>query len=70
MTATELTMAARGFALWREAMRWQRNLDASLIPLQLTHTQYLVLFAADGATTKRATRSPGARLRSVPDWTR
>jgi DNA-binding MarR family transcriptional regulator len=43
-------MAAKGFALWREAMRWQRNLDASLSPLKLTHTQYLVLLSAESAT--------------------
>jgi DNA-binding MarR family transcriptional regulator len=50
MTAAKATAAARGFALWREAMRWQRNLDSSLGPHRLTHTQYLVLVAADGAT--------------------
>jgi DNA-binding MarR family transcriptional regulator len=31
-------------------MRWQRNLDASLVPVRLTHTQYLVLFAAESVT--------------------
>jgi len=33
----------RGFALWHEAMRWQRAIDLALRPLGLTHTQYLVL---------------------------
>jgi DNA-binding MarR family transcriptional regulator len=36
----------RGFDLWREAMRWQRAVDAALAPLELTHTQFLVLTAA------------------------
>jgi DNA-binding MarR family transcriptional regulator len=31
-------------------MRWQRNLDASLVASKLTHTQYLVLSAAESAT--------------------
>ncbi len=31
-------------------MRWQRGLDASLVSLKLTHTQYLVLWAAESAT--------------------
>jgi len=44
------SMAARGFALWREAMRWQRTLDALLAPLRLTHTQYLALATADQVT--------------------
>jgi MarR family transcriptional regulator, organic hydroperoxide resistance regulator len=35
-----------GFDLWRAAMRWQRAIDAALRPLELTHTQYLVLFSA------------------------
>ena len=38
--------AARGFALWQAAMRWQRGIDAALHPLGLTHTQYLVLASA------------------------
>jgi DNA-binding MarR family transcriptional regulator len=50
MATTKVSMVARGFALWRDAMRWQRNLDASLIALRLTHTQYLVLRAAESAT--------------------
>ena len=50
MAAAKGSMAARGFALWRDAMRWQRNVDASLGPLRLTHTQYLVLFATDAVT--------------------
>jgi DNA-binding MarR family transcriptional regulator len=36
----------RGFALWRTAMRWQRAVDATLAPFELTHTQYLVLASA------------------------
>src|SRR5262252_7050791 len=35
----------RGFMLWRKAMRWQRAVDAALAPLELTHTQFLVLTA-------------------------
>jgi DNA-binding MarR family transcriptional regulator len=35
-----------GFALWREAMRWQRAIDEALAHLELTHTQYLVLASA------------------------
>jgi DNA-binding MarR family transcriptional regulator len=41
----DLTVAG-GFALWRKAMRWQRAVDASLGPIGLTHTQYLVLATA------------------------
>lgn len=35
----------RGFALWREAMRWQRTADATLKGFELTHTQFLLLSA-------------------------
>ena len=35
--------AAAGFALWREAMRWQRSVNAALRSLGLTHSQFLVL---------------------------
>ena len=35
--------STQGFALWREAMRWQRTIDAALRPLGLTHTRFLVL---------------------------
>ncbi len=31
-------------------MRWQRNVDAGLVALRLTHTQYLVLFTAQSVT--------------------
>jgi DNA-binding MarR family transcriptional regulator len=41
-----------GFALWRAAMAWQRALDAALGPLGLTHTQYLVLSAAQECTAE------------------
>jgi DNA-binding MarR family transcriptional regulator len=35
--------ATAGFTLWREAMRWQRGINAALRPVGLTHTQFLVL---------------------------
>jgi DNA-binding MarR family transcriptional regulator len=35
--------ATAGFSLWREAMRWQRGINAALRPVGLTHTQFLVL---------------------------
>lgn len=38
-------LSAKGLALWRSAMRWQRSVDAALKPLGLTHTRYLVLSA-------------------------
>jgi DNA-binding MarR family transcriptional regulator len=38
-------LSAKGFALWRSAMRWQRSVDAALRRLGLTHTRYLVLNA-------------------------
>jgi DNA-binding MarR family transcriptional regulator len=41
-----LSAVQSGFALWRAAMRWQRSIDAALRPLELTHTQYLVLASA------------------------
>jgi DNA-binding MarR family transcriptional regulator len=41
-----LPAVQRGFDLWRAAMRWQRAIDAALRPLDLTHTQYLVLASA------------------------
>jgi DNA-binding MarR family transcriptional regulator len=40
---------AEGFSRWRAAMRWQRELDRALAAHDLTHTQYLVLWAAAGA---------------------
>jgi MarR family transcriptional regulator, organic hydroperoxide resistance regulator len=46
--------AQQGFELWRAAMRWQRAVDAALRPLELTHTQYLVL-----ASTARVIREKG-----------
>jgi DNA-binding MarR family transcriptional regulator len=51
---TPSAAVARGFALWRAAMRWQRAIDSVLRPLGLTHTQYLVL-----ASTARAIREQG-----------
>jgi DNA-binding MarR family transcriptional regulator len=50
MATAKGTLVGRGFALWREAMRWQRCLDASLGSVRLTHTQYLVLSTAETAT--------------------
>jgi MarR family transcriptional regulator, organic hydroperoxide resistance regulator len=44
-----LSAVQSGFALWRAAMRWQRAIDAALRPLELTHTQYLVLAGAASA---------------------
>jgi MarR family transcriptional regulator, organic hydroperoxide resistance regulator len=41
--------ALSGFALWRKAMRWQRGINATLRPLRLTHTQFLVLASLDRA---------------------
>src|SRR5512133_909431 len=52
--------AARGFALWRAAMRWQRAIDTALRPLGLTHTQYLVL-----ASTGRAFVEQGGAVAQV-----
>jgi DNA-binding MarR family transcriptional regulator len=46
-----LSATQRGFELWRAAMRWQRAIDAALRPIDLTHTQYLVL-----ASTARVIR--------------
>jgi DNA-binding MarR family transcriptional regulator len=40
---------AAGFALWREAMRWQRCVNGALRSLGLTHSQFLVLSALDRA---------------------
>jgi DNA-binding MarR family transcriptional regulator len=48
-----LSSAQRGFELWRAAMRWQRAIDAALRPLELTHTQYLVLAGAARAIRER-----------------
>lgn len=42
-------LPAEGFALWREAMRWQRAINTALKPLGLTHTQFLVLVALERA---------------------
>jgi DNA-binding MarR family transcriptional regulator len=55
---------AEGFSRWRAAMRWQRELDKVLAPLELTHTQYLVLWATAGA--QRATRD-GLVQRAIAD---
>jgi DNA-binding MarR family transcriptional regulator len=47
---TELGPRARaGFALWRDAMAWQRAVNRALKKLGLTHTQFLVLSALDAA---------------------
>ncbi len=42
--------ALAGFALWREAMAWQREVNRVLRSSGLTHTQVLVLSALDAAT--------------------
>jgi DNA-binding MarR family transcriptional regulator len=55
-----LSAAEWGFDLWRAAMRWQRAIDAALRPLELTHTQYLVLAAA-----ARAIREQGDAVAQV-----
>ena len=49
MTLTKNLNVASGFALWRAAMRWQRTVDKCLAPLEMTHTQYLVLSSARSA---------------------
>jgi DNA-binding MarR family transcriptional regulator len=46
--------ATAGFSLWREAMRWQRGINAALRPVGLTHTQFLVL-----SSLARAGRAAG-----------
>jgi DNA-binding MarR family transcriptional regulator len=52
-------LVAQGFSKWRAAMRWQREIDAALAPLDLTHTQYLVLWA--GAAAQQAARDAVAQ---------
>jgi MarR family transcriptional regulator, organic hydroperoxide resistance regulator len=37
----------KSFALWRSAMRWQRTVNAALRPVDLTHSQYMILDATD-----------------------
>lgn len=32
-----------GFLLWRTALRWQRELTEALVPLALTHVQFVLL---------------------------
>ena len=49
MAADDSVSSEPGFALWRAAMRWQRDVNASLRGLALTHTQYLVLGATADA---------------------
>jgi DNA-binding MarR family transcriptional regulator len=44
-TMTRFQLAS-GFSLWRSAMRWQRSLNEALRPLELTHTQFLLLSCA------------------------
>ncbi len=38
--------ARTGFALWNAALRWQRELTASLVPASLTPVQYALLSSA------------------------
>jgi DNA-binding MarR family transcriptional regulator len=35
-----------GFLLWRTTMRWQRAIAAALLPLDLTHVQFVLLASA------------------------
>lgn len=35
-----------GFLLWHATLRWQRTMAAALAPLDLTHTQFVVLASA------------------------
>lgn len=42
--------ALAGFALWRDAMAWEREVNRALRGLGLTHTQVLVLSALDSAS--------------------
>jgi DNA-binding MarR family transcriptional regulator len=42
--------ALAGFALWRQAMAWQREVNRALRSSGLTHTQLLVLSALDSAS--------------------
>jgi DNA-binding MarR family transcriptional regulator len=46
--------AAAGFALWREAMRWQRCVNAALRSLGLTHSQFLVLSSLDRVSSQES----------------
>jgi DNA-binding MarR family transcriptional regulator len=46
--------ALAGFALWRDAMAWQRRVNRGLRGLGLTHTQVLVLSALDSASKRAA----------------
>src|ERR1700722_2854527 len=32
-----------GFLLWHVSLRWQRNINAVLAPLELTHVQFILL---------------------------
>jgi DNA-binding MarR family transcriptional regulator len=43
---------SKGFELWRAAMRWQRAVDRALAPLDLTHTQFLLLTTADSCVSE------------------
>jgi DNA-binding MarR family transcriptional regulator len=56
--------ALAGFALWQEAMRWQRGIDRALRGIGLTHTQLLVLGAIERTfvkTSESATQADIAR---------
>src|SRR5215831_764349 len=44
--------ALAGFALWRDAMAWQREVNRALRSSGLTHTQVLVLSALDSASRR------------------
>jgi DNA-binding MarR family transcriptional regulator len=38
--------ASPGFLLWRATLRWQREVAAALVPLDLTHVQFVLLASA------------------------
>ena len=38
--------ASPGFLLWHATLRWQRAMAVALAPLELTHTQFVVLASA------------------------
>lgn len=40
---TALRLNSPGFVLWHATLRWQRAVTASLLPLRLTHVQFVLL---------------------------
>ncbi len=51
--------AAAGALVWRLATRWRVAVDRALVPLDLTHAQYVLLATLDGLD--RAGRQPSQR---------